>query len=152
MEILREFSNRFNKKDDLKKASESDIQKLESEFGITLPKDYKTLIAELGNMWTPDILDIIVDNQLELNDVQDFWDIESITYDKKNEWTSQISTDLIPFASDSMGNIFGFLSTDLTTENETISVYFFDHDFDTVEKISDSFTEWINEFNIIDEL
>ena len=152
MEILREFSNRFNKKDDLKKASESDIQKLESEFGITLPKDYKTFIAEFGNISTPDILFIIVDKKIELNDVQDFWDIESITYDKKNEWTSQISTDLIPFASDSMGNIFGFLSTDLTTENETISVYFFDHDFDTVEKISDSFTEWINEFNIIDEL
>ena len=152
MEILREFSNRFNKKDDLKKASESDIQKLESEFGITLPKDYKTFIAEFGNISTPDILFIIVDKKIELNDVQDFWDIESISYDKKNEWTSQISTDLIPFASDSMGNIFGFLSTDLTTENETISVYFFDHDFDTVEKISDSFTEWINEFNIIDEL
>jgi len=152
MEILSEFSNRFNKKDVIKKVSESDIQNLESEFGITLPKDYKMFIKEFGNVWTPEILDIIVDNEIELNDVQNFWDIESISYDKKNEWTSQIATDLIPFASDSMGNIFGFLTADLKTKRESNPVYFFDHDFDTVEKISDSFTEWVNEFNIIDEL
>lgn len=81
-----------------------------------------------------------------------FWDIESISYDKKNEWTSQISTDLIPFASDSMGNIFGFLSADLKSEHESSSVYFFDHDFDTVDKIANSFSEWLNEYNNIDEL
>ncbi|MFD2565528.1 SMI1/KNR4 family protein [Aquimarina rubra] len=147
MEILNKFSKRFNKRDDVKKASESEIKNFESEFGIVLPNDFKKFIAEYGNIWTPDILDIIVDNEIELNDVQNFWDIETISFDKKNEWTSQISTDLIPFASDSMGNIFGFLSADLKTEKESSSVYFFDHDFNTVDKIADSFSEWINEFN-----
>jgi len=48
---------------------------------------------------------------LELNDIQQFWTVEEIIYDKQYEWTSQLN--LIPFASDFMGNIFSFLETDL---------------------------------------
>ncbi|MEW4924421.1 SMI1/KNR4 family protein [Algibacter sp. 2305UL17-15] len=149
MDIFKEFSNKYNKNEDIKKASESDIKNLESEFSIYLPSDFKTFILNFGDLWTPDILDLVVDNEIDLNDVQQFWNIESIIFDKKNEWTSQISTDIIPFASDCMGSIFGFLTSDLNERKESVSVYFFDHDFNTVEKKSDSFSEWIDNFNRI---
>lgn len=84
-----------------------------------------------------------------MNDVQEFWEIERIIEDKKSEWTSQLATDIIPFASDCMGNIFGFLTADLKLERQTAAVYFFDHDFDTVDKIFESFTDWIDRFNTI---
>ncbi len=149
MEIFKEFSIKYNKNEDVKKVSVSDIEKLESEFNIYLPKDYRIFMQEYGDMYTPDILDLIVDDELDFNDVQQFWDIDSIIFDKQNESSSQISPDFIPFALDSMGSLFGFLTSDLKEKKENAPVYFFDHDFDTVEKKSSSFSEWIENFNRI---
>ena len=149
MTALKQFADRFNKSDDAKPSTQVDIDSLENKFQIYLPNDYKTFLLNFGNIWTPDILDIVADNELEINDVQQFWTIERIIYDKQNEWTSQLSTDLIPFASDCMGNIFAFIRHDIKSPSDTASIYFFDHDFDTVEKISNSFTDWIEEFNKI---
>jgi hypothetical protein len=149
MEIFNKFRTRFDKNDDLEKASESDIEKLKTELNISIPYEYKLFLTEYGNIYTPEILDLIVDNEIDLYDIQEFWTVERIIYDKKNEWTAQVSTDIIPFASDSMGNIFSFLTADLNKEKESSSVYFFDHDFDTVEKIANSFSEWIDKYNLI---
>jgi hypothetical protein len=149
MEVFQEFATKYNNSEEVKKITKSEIQKLESEFDIYLPDDYKIFLLNFGNLWTPDILDIIVDNELDLNDVQQFWDVESIIFDKKNEFTSQMSIDMIPFASDCMGSIFGFLTFDLKEKRENCAVYFFDHDLEKVEKISNSFTEWIDKFNRI---
>ncbi|HLK29296.1 MAG TPA: SMI1/KNR4 family protein [Puia sp.] len=144
---FKQFAERFNKNDNLKPFAQFEIDQLENEFQIILPTDYKVFLLTIGDAWTPDILDLVVDQNADIHDVQQFWSIERIIYDKQNEWTSQVATDIIPFASDCMGNIFSFLRQDLKLRNDTASVYFFDHDFDTVEKISDSFKEWINVFN-----
>lgn len=149
MEIFNKFRTRFDENDDLKKASESDIEKLKKELKINIPNDFELFLTEYGNIYSPNILDIIVDNEIDLYDVQEFWTTERIIYDKKNEWTAQLSTDLIPFASDSMGNIFAFLTSDLKEKKESSSVYFFDHDFGTIEKLTDSFSEWIDNYNRI---
>lgn len=144
---FQQFVDRYNKSTEAKPATESDIDKIEKEFEINFPADYKEFLLHFGNVWTPHILDIIVDKAEEINDVQQFWDIDSIIYDKKNEWTSQVTPDIIPFASDCMGNIFAFLRSDLETQKVTAEIYFFDHDFDTVDKIAASFTEWLDRFN-----
>ncbi len=149
MEIFNKFRTRFNKNNDLEKASESDIKKLEKDLKIKTPNDFELFLTEYGNIHTPDILDIIVDNEIDLYDVQEFWTAESIIYDKQNEWTAQLSIDLIPFASDSMGNIFAFLTSDLKEKTESSAIYFFDHDFNTVEKLTGSFSEWIDNYNRI---
>jgi len=147
MDLFEQFVKRYNKKDEIDRQDETQIQKLENEFGIYLPEDYKSFLNNFGSLWTPEILDIIVDNELDFYDVQDFWDIERIEYDKKNEWTSKLTTDLIPFASDSMGNIFAFKTDEIKAKAEFSSIYFFDHDFDTITKITNSFTEWIEQYN-----
>jgi hypothetical protein len=149
MTALNQFAKRFNKSDDAKASTQVDIVRLEHEFQISLPNDYKIFLSKFGNIWTPDILNLVVDNELDINDVQQFWTIEEIIYDKHNEWTSNLSLDIIPFASDCMGNIFAFLRQDIQSPTDTTNVYFFDHDFDTIEKISNSFTDWIEEFNKI---
>src|SRR5262245_41865009 len=128
MKELAQFAKRFNKSKDAKPATQIDIQKLEQEFQIFLPNDYKVFFLNFGDIWTPDILDVVVDNELDMHDVQQFWNVDDIIYDKKNEWTSQVSTDLIPFASDCMGNIFAFLRHDLQSSKESAEIYFFDHD------------------------
>ncbi|MBF8149627.1 SMI1/KNR4 family protein [Winogradskyella sp. F6397] len=149
MEIFNKFRERFDKNDDLEKASESHIEKLKAELNIIIPNQVKLFLTEYGNIYSPEILDLIVDNEIDLWDIQEFWTTERIIYDKQNEWTAQLSVDLIPFASDSMGNIFGFLTAELNEEKQSCSVHFFDHDFNTVEKIANSFSEWIDQYNRI---
>lgn len=147
MDIFQVFVERFNKNDDAKPIDQLDIDRIENEFAVNLPKDYKDFIKRFGETWTPNILDIIVDSEQDLNDIQQIWAIDQIINDKKNEWTSQLIVDIIPFANDCTGNIFGFKTSDLNKTNENSPVYFYDHDFDTVEKISESFTKLIENYN-----
>ena len=99
MIIFKEFVDKHNENENIQLANQADINLLEKEFDIHLPEDYKLFIQIYGNVWTPTILSIIVDKELDMFDVQQFWEIEHIIYDKKNEWTSQLKTDIIPFAS-----------------------------------------------------
>lgn len=141
------FTERFNRNVDAIPAKQSDVEKLENDFSIHLPSDYKEFVKLFGDVWTPGVLEVIVDNEVELIDIQQFWTIDQIRKDRKNARTSQPDMDMLPFASDSMGNIFGFLITDLKVPGNECPVYFFDHDFGTVEKISDSFTKLIERYN-----
>jgi hypothetical protein len=143
MIIFIQFISRFNKNSEAKLAEQSEIDMVELEFNIYLPDDYKSFLLTCGDLWTPDILDLIVDRDLSIEDVQDFWDVDGIIECKKNE-----SMDgLLPFASDSMGNVFAFIISDLINQHPSASVYFYDNDFDSMEKTSESFTAWIERFN-----
>lgn len=147
MTVFRQFVDKYNKNEAIKLATAEDIDLFEKEFNIHLPTDYKIFIKTYGDIWTPNILNIVADKELDMSDVQEFWGIDRIIEDKKNEWTSQLTTEILPFASDCMGNIFGFLAEDLKVTRQTADIYFFDHDFDTVDKIADSFGGWIDRFN-----
>jgi len=149
MTVLQKFASRFNKSSKSKPISLADINALEKTLDIRFPLYYKEFVQNFGDVFTPDILHLIVSKDLDLHSLQEFWDTESILWDKKNEWTSKLSVDLIPFALDSSGNIFAFKTDDIRKEKQTADIYFFDHDFDTIEKISDSFTKWLDAYNRI---
>lgn len=149
MTELRQFVERFNQSDKATPSTHDEIENLEQLFRIFLPDDYKNFLLNFGNIWTPDILDLVVDNKLDVYDVAQFWTVDKIIYDKQNEWTSHVSPEIIPIASDSLGNIFSFSRQDLNIPVDTAHIYFYDHDFDTVEKIADSFTGWIDSYNKI---
>ena len=149
MTAFKQFADRYNKRDDARPSTQADIEELEKELGIQLPGDYKIFLLTIGSIWTPDILNLVVDRELEMYDVSQFWYTKEIIDDKKNWWTAKVSTDIIPFASDSGGNIFAFLTGDLKEEKETAAIYFYDHDFETVEKIAESFKDWLDNFNKI---
>ncbi|HLO53630.1 MAG TPA: SMI1/KNR4 family protein [Saprospiraceae bacterium] len=154
MEHLKTFFNRFN---DNSKISPSkpftlkEFDSLEERFKIEFPKSFKYFALTYGNIWTPNILDLIDEKEIEISDVQEFWNAEKIIFVKENEWTSKIEENLIPFASDCMGNIFCFAVKDLISRKEDCNVYFYDHDFDTIENLSLNFDEWIEQFNKIND-
>ena len=147
MKILNEFSRRFNKNEQVRLETDASIEHLERKFKVFLPEIYKSFLKEIGNVFTPEILNIVVDKEIDLLEVNEFWEIEQIIFDKENEWTSNLSTELIPIANDSLGNLFAFSNEELTKNNIKIGIYFFDHDFNTIEKIANSFENWIEKFN-----
>jgi len=141
------FASSFNKNEEIRTASLQDIDHLESSLNIKLPEDFSIFIQHYGNLWTPNILDIIVDNDIEMNDIQQFMLPEEILEDKREGFTSQVDEDLIPFASDCMGNLYAFKTSDIEKEHSTAKVYFFDHDLDEVYFIANSFRAMIQGFN-----
>ena len=145
--LFSKFANSFNKNDETQTASLHDIQLLENTFGIKLPEDFKLFVINYGNLWTPDILDIIVDNDMDINDVQQIWTIDEIIEDKISGVSEQIKENLIPFASDCTGNIYAFKSSDIKKEKLMAKVYFFDLDLDKLYPVANSFTDLIEEFN-----
>ncbi len=154
MEYQRTFFNRFGVKSETSPAKPfqyEEFDSIEKRFKINFPESYKYFALTYGNIWTPNILDLIDENEIEIADVQEFWNAEKIVFDKENEWTSNIEEDVIPFASDCMGNIFCFATKDLGVRKDDSNVYFYDHDFDTIESLSISFEEWIMQFNRISD-
>jgi cell wall assembly regulator SMI1 len=149
MKVLKQFTGRFNENDEAEPWTQEEISRLEKRFGIKLPEDYKILVATYGDIWTPGIVDIIAENELDMNNVQDFWGFAMIIEEKKDMDKEETSKNLLPFASDALGNVFAFSISDLESSAETAAVYFLDYDFDTVEKTANSFTEWIDGFNKI---
>jgi len=145
-DVFKSFFQRFNKNKDSNPASLQKVQSLELKLGIHLPTGYYNFLTTYGDLWTPDILDLIDDLDLDLNDVQDFWNIDKIAVDVETGWTSGLEIKLFPFASDCMGNIFGFKFDDMKSKEPTCAVYFYDHDFNELERVSDSFEEWIAQY------
>ena len=141
------FSSRFNQNENPTMRSEEDIQRLEDLLEIKLPEDFRNFIFHYGDLWTPQILDIIVDEDSEMHDIQQFWPVAEIIEDKRNGYTNQIEEDLIAFASDCMGNIYVFKTSDLKKSCSSATVYFFDLDFNQIEVAANSFTELIEQFN-----
>jgi hypothetical protein len=82
-----------------------------------------------------------------MNDIQQFWTTEEIIEDKESGFTSQADEELIPFASDCMGNIYAFKTKNIKTSQSTAKVYFFDLDLDDVSLVADSFIKLIEQFN-----
>ncbi len=87
MTELEQFVRRFNKSEEAKPPIQADIDNLEQEFHIFLPFEYKLFLLAFGNIWTPEILDLVVANESDVYDVQQFWSIDKIIFDKRNEWT-----------------------------------------------------------------
>lgn len=147
MSIFETFAKRFNRNTSAKPLAEVDLERLERELSIMLPLDYRSFMLTVGDAWTPHILDIIVDQKIEMQDIQNFYSADAILHDKHHGWASRLDTDLIPFGSDCVGNTLGFLRNDLDLVRDTASVYLYDHDFGTIEKISSSFSDWIDRYN-----
>lgn len=141
------FSFRFNKNDKSKTASQEEILKLESLLKIRIPDDYKIFLANYGDLWTPSVLDILVDNDIDMPDIQQFWSVDEIIDDKLAGYTKQIAEDMVAFASDCMGNFYSFLSKDIKRQQLGAPIYYFDLEFDKMHLFANSFIDLIESYN-----
>ncbi len=125
----------------------SDISELESKLNAILPDSYKYLISTYGLLHTPNVLTKICDLGVEISEVQDFLSLEDVFSLSELYEMSGMPKGHILFASDCKGNMFCFKLTDCESKQADIPVWFFDHDSRAVKKVSDTFSEWLQEFN-----
>jgi hypothetical protein len=129
--------------------SHDDIAELESQLNAHLPDSYKYLISTYGLVHTPNVLTKICDLGVEISEVQDFLSLEDVFSLSKLYEMSGMPKGHILFASDCKGNMFCFKLSDCENKQTDVPVWFYDHGLCTVNKVSNSFTQWLEEFNAL---
>jgi len=126
-----------------------DIAALESKLTVFLPESYKYLISTYGLVHTPNVLTKICDLGVDISQVQDFLSLDDIfSLSQLYEMTGMPKGHIL-FASDCKGNMFCFKATDCATQQKDAPVCFFDRELCTVKNVSNSFIEWLEQFNAL---
>ncbi|MDG1731930.1 MAG: SMI1/KNR4 family protein [Thalassotalea sp.] len=141
------FVKNWGSKNTMAPINADDIAELEAKFNAILPDSYKYLISTYGLVHSPNVLTKICDLNSDLCEVQDFLSLEDVYSLSKLYEMSGMPKGHILFASDCKGNMFCFKLEDCINKQTDSPVWFFDHGLSTVKKVSNSFAEWLNEFN-----
>jgi len=124
-----------------------DIAELETKLDALLPDAYKYLLTSYGLVHSPNVLTRICDLGVDVSEVQDFLNLDDVfSLSKLYEMTGMEQGHIL-FASDCKGNMFCFKRTDCATKQADAAVWFFNQGLCTVQKVSDSFSQWLDEFN-----
>lgn len=141
------FVKNWGSKQAMVPIAEQDILELESKINGFLPDSYKYLISTYGLVHTPNVLTKICDLGSDISEVQDFLSLEDVfSLSQLYELTGMPKGHIL-FASDCKGNMFCFKLSDCETKQTDLPVWFFERDVCTITKVSNSFIEWLDEFN-----
>ena len=125
--------------------NEADLVNAERSLGVGLPDDYRAALIGVGvPRLTIALLDAIVERKLDLRDVSEFCAPAEIVSQTADWHGGGMPERLIVFASDCAGNLFCFDRDRLEQgEDGGRGVWFFDHDFGTVERVASGFAAWL---------
>ncbi len=131
------FARTFHIGDDPQRATDTELDAIESALHTTLPVSYRAFATSHGTVYTPDILDAVA--ELDHPDVQNFASAPDVITDTKAYWGAGMPDNIVAFASDCMGNMFAFERGFRETRPDDLPVLFFDHDFVEVAPVAESF-------------
>jgi hypothetical protein len=141
------FVKNWGSKNAMVPINSDDIAELEAKFDAVLPDAYKYLLTTYGLVHSPNVLTRICDLGVDVSEVQDFLSLDDVfSLSKLYEMTGMEKGHIL-FASDCKGNMFCFKQNDCTAKHEDSPVWFFNQGLCTVQKVSDSFSQWLDEFN-----
>jgi hypothetical protein len=128
--------------------TEADLRRVDERVGVQLPEDYRQAVLQVGLPCpTIALLDAIVDRELNLHDLSNFYSPAEIIEETISWREMGMADQLIAFASDCVGNKFCFDANQLNDASaDDHAIWFFDHDFGTVNQIAASFSAWIDAF------
>ena len=141
------FVKNWGSKSSMVPISSTDIEELEANLNAFLPDSYTYLISTYGLVHTPNVLSKICDLGSDISEVQDFLSLDDVLSLSKLYEMGGMPKGHILFASDCKGNMFCFKLSDCERKQADISVWFYNHGLRTVEKVSNSFIEWLDGFN-----
>ncbi|MDC7675057.1 SMI1/KNR4 family protein [Asticcacaulis machinosus] len=113
-----------------------------SDLRFNFPPEYEAVVTEVGLLSaTGDLLEAALQKDTDFPVVSDFFKPADIISTTKNWQSIGLPNDLIAFASDDLGNLFCF------RRDGRSGVWFYNHDFDEVSKVSASFGAWLDTQN-----
>lgn len=143
------FVKNWGSKQTMVPINSDDIAEVEEKINAYLPDSYKYLISTYGLVHTPNVLTKICDLGVDITEVQDFLSLDDVFSLSKLYEMSGMPKGHVLFASDCKGNMFCFKLTDCENKKADAPVWFYDHGLCTVNKVSNSFSDWLEEFNAL---
>lgn len=133
---------------------ESDLRSVEQHLRVDLPDDYRQAILQVGlPRPTIALMAAIVERELDLHSLGDFYSPVEIIKETTGWREIGMPEQLVAFASDGCGNMFCFNADRLRMGSADASaIWFYDHDFETVDQIAPSFSDWIEAFCHVEPL
>ena len=147
MNSIDTFVKNWGSKSSMVPINTHDISNIESQLNCFFPDTYKYLISTYGLVHSPNVLTKVCDLNSDVSAVQDFLSLEDVASLSKLYEMSGMPKGHVLFASDCKGNMFCFKLDDCVKREVDLPVWFFDNQSYTVQKVSDSFTEWLEAFN-----
>ena len=138
------FVNRFHIGSDPVPVAKVDLEELEKKLDTKLPKSFIQFLTTFGPIYCPKMLGTIVDRELDLWDVNNIYEAKESIESTEAYWSGGMPTDYVVFGNDCMGNAFCFKKMKETMDDS--AVFFFDHDYVTVDQLADSFDSWLEKY------
>jgi hypothetical protein len=147
-ETHKEFVAAFAEGEHPTLATTTALSAMERELGTLLPQAYLTFMQTHGAVRTPSLPGLVVDAESDLWALADFFAPEEAVGDTKLYWSGGMSTELVGFAGDGMGNMFCFRRLmSVADRPDDAPVWFFDHEFpDDDRELAQSFDGWLGSF------
>lgn len=134
--------------------AESDLRSVEQRLSVHLPDDYRQAVLKVGlPRPTIALMHAIVERELDLHSLSDFYSPVEIIEETTGWRDIGMPKQLVAFASDGCGNKFCFNADQLNDgSTEGSAIWFYDHDFGTLDQIAPSFHAWIEAFCHVEPL
>jgi hypothetical protein len=142
----RQFVDRFTDGCPKVAVSGSEFLRAEAALGVRFPEAYQSFITTYGPVFTPGVLDAVVDNGLG-RDVAELFAPLICVETTEDYRLAGMPHRLVTFARDCMGNVFCFERDELDADRpDDATIWFFDHDFCKASIASESFDTWLTSF------
>lgn len=123
--------------------SDLELSKAERALKTLLPEAYRQFMRTYGEVFTPDILGMLVEAELDFPDLQNIVPLAELVGGAKDSCSAGLPDEFVAFANDSSGDLLCFERVNATTRPDDAPVWIFDHEFFEVSKVSDSFDEFL---------
>ena len=112
------------------------------QLGTELPSGLREFLLRFGPVsTTSELLDLIVDQELDLADLSEFYRPEAIVSETFVWRANGLPSTHVAFACDCQGNLFCFKVGDRAQ-----NMWFFDHEFGTTESLGLGFPQWVSRY------
>jgi SMI1 / KNR4 family (SUKH-1) len=146
-QVYSRFMDLFDRSHSKVRATDAEITEMENELDTMVPESYRAFVIEFGGAFTPSLLSLVTDNNIDLFDIQNIVLPRKAVVDTKAYWEAGMPTQNVGFANDCMGNMFCFHRIPRSSPRPLDApVYLFDHDFGTVELVAPSMEKWLQTY------
>jgi hypothetical protein len=145
-EVHRAFAERFHAGKRTRPATAEQLAGAEAALGVLWPVSYRQFAMTSGAIFTPSLLDLVVERKAGFGDVQQFLTPkQSVTETRR--WRLEPEGGCAAFASDGSGSFFAFRQlAAMAPRADDAAVWLFDHDAGEVVEQAASFDEWLARF------
>jgi hypothetical protein len=145
-DLHRAFAERFHAGKRLRGATAAQLADAELALGVLWPESYRQFALACGAVYTPGLLDLVVERKPGFGDVQQFLTPkQSVTETRR--WRLEPEGGCAAFASDCSGSFLAFRQLPAAEPRpDDAAVWLFDHDIGEAVQQAASFDKWLGQF------